>query len=334
MQNTESTILENWQGPQITERPHKPVYHFALHQTGISLDFHLNRYFTKNNVTLHYFRSFEELIIISQRFELDIVIFAAGPDELFIKEIEMVKLIKRNTFLAAIPVVLIHANPDENIVIAAYQVGAEDFIYGDWKEKLIEVRISKIIERSRRDMSINPSTHLPGPAIIEHELKEQITQRAEFAVCYADLDNFKAYNDYYGYYFGDKIIRLTAKIIKDIVFDVCREGFVGHIAGDDFIFIIPKGNIEFICKNIIKTFDSLIPTKYKADDIRRGYITTLNRSGKKENFPILTISIAVLINKIGSFSHVGEISKMLADLKKATKQKKGSNYMIERRSKY
>ena len=246
----------------------------------------------------------------------------------------MVKLIKRNTFLAIVPVILFHTNPDENIVIAAYQAGAEDFIHGDWKEKLIEVRINKVIERSRRDMSINPSTHLPGPSIIEHEMTKLLSQQAEFAVCYADLDNFKAYNDYYGYFFGDKIIRLTARIIKDIVFDVSRGGFVGHIAGDDFICIIPKDDIDFVCRNIIKTFDSLIRPKYKTEDLNRGYIETTNRSGTIEKFPILTISIAVLINELGSFTHVGEMSKMLADLKKATKLKSGSNYMIERRSKY
>ena len=334
MQNTENTILENWQGPQTTERPHKPVYHFALRQTGISIDFHLERFFTNNNIKLHYFQTFEELIVICQRYEIDIIILAGGPEERFIREMEMVKLIKRNTFLAIVPVILFHTNPDENIVIAAYQAGAEDFIHGDWKEKLIEVRINKVIERSRRDMSINPSTHLPGPSIIEHEMTKLLSQQAEFAVCYADLDNFKAYNDYYGYFFGDKIIRLTARIIKDIVFDVSRGGFVGHIAGDDFICIIPKDDIDFVCRNIIKTFDSLIRPKYKTEDLNRGYIETTNRSGTIEKFPILTISIAVLINELGSFTHVGEMSKMLADLKKATKLKSGSNYMIERRSKY
>jgi len=236
--------------------------------------------------------------------------------------------------MAIIPIILFHPDPDDNIVITAYQAGAEDFIYGDWKEKLIEVRIRKIIERSRRDMSINPSTHLPGPSIIEHELSEHIINNTECAVGYADLDNFKAYNDYYGYFYGDSIIRLTARIIKDVVFDICREGFVGHIAGDDYIFIVPKDKFESISKAIIKTFDALIRMKYDDADLDRGFITTSNRKGETEEFPILTISIAVILNSRGMFSHVGEMSKMLADLKKATKMKSGSNYMVERRTKY
>ena len=246
----------------------------------------------------------------------------------------MVSLIKRNMFLAIIPVILFHPSPDENLVITAYQAGAEDFIYGDWKEKLVEVRIRRIIERSRRDMSINPSTHLPGPTIIEHELSETIKNNYECAIAYLDLDNFKAYNDYYGYFYGDSIIRLTARIIKDTVFDVCREGFVGHIAGDDYIFIVPTDDYEVICKSIIKTFDSLIQLRYAESDLARGSITTTNRRGDIEEFPILTISIAVIINHLDKFRHVGEMSKMLADLKKATKQKSGSNFMVERREKY
>ena len=291
-------------------------------------------FFSRHQIRLHYFNSFQELAVICQRNEIDIIILAGGAENIFIKEIEMVSLIKRNMFLAIIPIILFHPNPDENLVITAYQAGAEDFIYGDWKEKLVEVRIRRIIERSRRDMSINPSTHLPGPTIIEHELSETIKNDVECAIAYLDLDNFKAYNDYYGYYYGDSIIRLTARIIKDAVFDICREGFVGHIAGDDYIFIVPIEDYEIICQSVIKTFDSLIRLKYADKDLAQGSITTTNRRGDIEEFPILTISIAVIINHLGKFRHVGEMSKMLADLKKATKQKSGSNYMVERREKY
>jgi diguanylate cyclase (GGDEF)-like protein len=157
---------------------------------------------------------------------------------------------------------------------------------------------------------------------------------SDFAVCYADLDNFKAYNDYYGYYFGDKVIRLTARIIKDAVFDICPEGFVGHVAGDDFVMILPPDLIDSVCSGVIKTFDSLIPYRYREEDRERGNITTTNRRGEIEQFSLLTLSIAVVINSNREFEHVGELSKMLADLKTATKRLAGSNYMVERRKKY
>jgi len=330
--NTRSTILENWQGPKTSDPPRKPIYHFAIRQHGVNLDFHLKQFYRNEDLAFHYFESFDDLITVCQRFPIDAII-VGGRSE-FIRELELTRAIKLNVFLAIIPVILHHPDPDNNIVIAAYENGAEDFIYGDWRDKLIQVRIRSVIDRNRRDLSINPSTHLPGPALIEQEITRQLRLGAEFAICYADLDNFKAYNDYYGYDRGDKVIQLTARVIKDIVFDLCREGFVGHIAGDDFISVIPANLVHRACVAIIHTFDAIIPYKYEESDRDAGEIRTTNRRGDMETFPLLTVSIAVLINANGKFSHVGEMSKMLADLKKATKAREGSNYMVERRHKY
>lgn len=246
----------------------------------------------------------------------------------------MLRAVKRNVFLSIIPVILFHPDPPIGSVVAAYESGAEEFIYGEWVERLVEVRIRRVMERHGRDVAVNPSTLLPGTNIIEQEIERQLELGIPFAICYADLDNFKAYNDYYGYYSGDKVVKLSGRIIRDVVFDLCREGFVGHIAGDDFIFIIPHDLIDTVCSWIIRTFDTLIPFRYDEDDRERGHITTANRRGVVEDFPILSISIAVIVNDDGKFAHVGELSKMMADLKKAVKQKPGSNYMIERRHKY
>ena len=332
MQSTESTILENWLGPKDTELPGKTTYRFAIKQVGVNLDFHITQFFRGVNVSFLRFESFEELIAICQRYPID-VIFIGGRDD-FIKEIEMIRDIKLNVFLCIIPCILYHPDPDTNTVVGAYENGAEEFIYGEWIDRLVEVRIRRVLERSRRDLSVNPSTLLPGPAHIEREVTRQIEIGNEFAVCYSDLDNFKAYNDYYGYFQGDKVIQLTSRIIKDVVFDLCREGFVGHIAGDDFIHIVPAELVDRSCTEIINAFDALIPYKYEQEDRERGTINTNNRRGELETYPLLTISIAVIINANRKFSHVGEMSKMLADLKTITKMKPGSNYMIERRSKY
>ena len=332
MPNTENIILENWPGPRTAEQPRKLKYHFALKQDNVNLDFHLEQFYHSSKISLHYFDSFEQLVAICQRFPIDAIVIGGKSD--FLREIELVQAIKQNIFLSIIPIILYHPAPEVSVIVAAYENGAEDFLYGEWKDKLVKVRIKRVIERNQRDLAVNPSTRLPGPAIIEREITRQLDMKAEFAVCYADLDNFKAYNDYYGYVEGDKVIRLTATIIKDIVFDLCREGFVGHIAGDDFIMVIPAELVEPVCRWTIQTLDALIPYRYEPADRERGYITTLSRRGEIENFPILTISIAVTINTNGKFCHVGEMSKMLADLKEAIKRREGSNYMVERRKKY
>lgn len=332
MPSTRSTILENWPGPKTTELPRKPTCHFALKQSGANLDFHLQRLYHDTEVCFHYFSDFEELVTTCQRFPIDAIIISGYGD--LMPEIELVQAIKLNVFLSIVPVVLYHPDPDDITMIAAYENGVEDFIHGPWKDKLVRVRIRRVLDRSRRDLSINPSTQLPGPTIIDQEISSLIKGGGEFAVCYADLDNFKAYNDYYGYYQGDKVIQMTARVIKDVVFDLCREGFVGHVAGDDFIFITPPELVDVTCSNVIKVFDALIPYKYADEDRERGYIVTKNRRGEIEKFPILTISIAVEINTQAQFEHIGELSKMLADLKTASKRREGSNYLIERRRKY
>jgi len=332
LQSIENITLESLQDSNGTEQRTKGVYHFAIKQTGVSLDFHLEQFFQERRISFHHFNSFKELASICHRHQVS-AIFIGGIND-FLKEIDLVRTIKNNILLSIIPVILYHPEPDTATVVAAFENGAEDFIYGEWVAKLVEARITKSIERSVRDLSVNPSTLLPGPTTIEREINNQLQRKERFAICYADLDNFKAYNDFYGYVYGDKVIRLTGRILRDVVFDLCPEGFVGHIAGDDFLLVVPEGEAERVCKWIIRSFDALIQCRYEPEDLQRGYVETRSRRGTMQRYPLLSISIAVVINKNGEFKHIGELSKMLADLKKATKSKPGSNYMIERRKKY
>ncbi len=249
----------------------------------------------------------------------------------FFGELELVHSIRQNIQLSIIPVIAHHPDPPLSTIVAAYQNGVEDFIYGEWIDTLAEVRIRRVIERSERDLSVNPSTRLPGPAMIEQEVTRQLQMDAPFALCYADLDNFKAYNDHYGYAYGDRIIKLCGRIIKDVVFDLCREGFVGHVAGDDFIAVIQHDLIDDVCQWIIKIFDALIPNYYAPEDVARGYIEAVSRRGEMEQFPLLTMSLAVVSTRLRQFTHLGEMSKVLAELKGQAKRQPGSSYFVDRR---
>jgi GGDEF domain-containing protein len=332
LQNTGDITLENWAVSKETSSLSKPVFHFAIKQSEISLDFHLEQFFREDLLSVHYFTDFETLHQICQRYPIDAVLIAGKSA--FVEEVEMVRSIKQNILISIVPVLLFHPSPEQHVIVAAYENGAEDFIHGDWSERLAEVRLRRAIDRSRRDLATNPTTRLPGPALIEREIIRQINSGDEFAVCYADLDNFKAFNDYYGYSYGDSVIRMTGRVLKDIVHDLCREGFVGHIAGDDFVVVVPRNLVDPVCGWIIKCFDAFIPFRYDEEDREQGQIITVNRRGALEVFPLLSISIAVIVNERGRFKHIGELSRMLADLKKATKAKPGSNYMVERRQKY
>ena len=333
MPSIEDITQENWQAFAASDRPESQrTIHFAIRQSDVNLDFYLGRFYHDRRLRFHYFDSLEELVTICHRHRVSAILIA-GEGE-FVRELDIVQAIKQNILLSIVPVIFYHPDPNINTVVAAYESGVEEFIYGEWVDKLVRVRIDRVIERSQRDVAVNPSTLLPGPTLIEEEINRQIHLGDRFAVAYADLDNFKAFNDYNGYVYGDKIIRLTGRILRDVVFDLCREGFVGHIAGDDFICVMPSEVVEEACRWIIKSFDAFVPYRYDEVDRERGYYESRNRRGELERFPLLSISIAVVINRNGEFQHVGELSKMLADLKAVCKAKDGSCYMIERRKKY
>lgn len=308
------------------------MLHCALYQEGIDVRDRLKRSLNRKRVKFLSFREFAELEALIKKHILDLLVIAGKGT--FEAELKLAKRIKKHPTLFLAPLVLYHPCPQKKVILSGFDFGADDFFFSKWDTKLYSSKFKMILNRSRRDLGVNPTTRLPGTNIIQREMSQRIEKRKRFAVCYADLDNFKAYNDYYGYHYGDGLIKMTSEIIRDVVYSHTKDGFVGHIGGDDFVFIIPPDKVHLICDRIIKIFDRMIIRRYKKEDVLQGYIITTNRRGKNEKFPIMTLSIAVIVNQKSMFKHVGEISHMIMDLKCYTKTLPGSNYFVERRKKY
>jgi diguanylate cyclase (GGDEF)-like protein len=308
------------------------MLHCALCQKGIDLKDKLKPCFPSGRVLWHEFDDLSYLHEFIQSFILDLI-FIAGENN-FSRQLGLVKKIKKHSIWSLVPLVLYHPAPDRKTTIASLLAGPDEFLYGRWDKEVVSAKLKMILRRSSRDLGMNPTTRLPGMALIQSELEKRMKKGEKFAICHADLDDFKAYNDYYGYFYGDTLICLTSEIIRDIVYSSTKSGFVGHIGGDDFVFLIPSNQIDQICRSIITTFDKIIKTRYKEEDLRKGFIETRNRRNEMERFTIMTLSISVIINKEKMFTHVGELSHMLVDLKKYTKSLPGSNYVVERRKKY
>ncbi|HXF49830.1 MAG TPA: diguanylate cyclase [Verrucomicrobiae bacterium] len=309
-------------------------FHAALYESGVKVQAELCKTLSIRPERLHLFHSDEELYRGSPKLFLDFIFMAASGD--LKAEAEQIERIKAHPSLTSIPLILYHPNPTRTVELFGLKCGADEFLSGEWDSQRIAARIEMVLSRSRRDVSVNPSSRLPGPQAIELELRRRLSEKESFAVCYADLDNFKAYNDYYGYSGGDRVIQLVAWIIRDTVYDLCPTGFVGHIGGDDFIYLVPLNKAEPVSAAICRTFDLFIPTRYAEKDLQRGKIIATNRKGELEEFPIMTLSVAILPNRNKAFTHVGEIAHMLADLKKRAKQVQGppSRFVVERRRKY
>jgi GGDEF domain-containing protein len=308
------------------------MFNCALYQQGVEIEDKLTKILKAQKTRFHSFSKLSHLEELIQKHALGLIAIAGNGS--FRAELNLTKTIKKHPILSLAPVILYHPHPSSKTILAGLNFGADDFFYSGWNTKLFAAKLDMIVKRSGRDLGVNPTTRLPGTSIIEREIARRIKKGEKFAACYADLDDFKAYNDYYGYLYGDSLIKMTSEIIRDVVYSSTQNSFVGHIGGDDFVFIIPSERIAKVCGKIIKIFDRMIVDRYQKEDLTRGYIVTENRRGKMETFPIMTLSIAVLVNQAGMFKHLGEISHMIVDLKKYIKSLPGSNYFVERRKKY
>jgi diguanylate cyclase (GGDEF)-like protein len=169
---------------------------------------------------------------------------------------------------------------------------------------------------------------LPGNVLLQGELQRRVEQDQPFALVYIDLDNFKAFNDVYGFARGDRAIHLLASVLAD---NAPQDAFLGHIGGDDFAMVYQGAAIEELCQQIITVFDKRVRDLYDAVDLRRGYLETVDRHGVMRQFGLLSLSISVVRNRDRQFSSVDEIGKVAAELKNAAKQTSGSSYVIDRR---
>jgi diguanylate cyclase (GGDEF)-like protein len=208
----------------------------------------------------------------------------------------------------------------------------EDYIRRADLEADLTARVNLSILRSERIVEINPLTRLPGNISINKEIQERIDSRSEFAFGYADLDFFKPFNDRYGFSRGDEAIKMTGRIILGVIKSNQPQGsFVGHIGGDDFVFIIDQTLAEEAARDIIRAFDSLITGLYDPADLKQGFIKSFDRRGKASQFPVMGISIGIAATRRRAFTHYGEITEIAAEMKKFAKQHKGSCCRIDKR---
>ncbi len=189
--------------------------------------------------------------------------------------------------------------------------------------------LSRLIEANR---CISNLTGLPGNTQIEIELKKRVASKKLFAVLYVDLDNFKAYNDKYGFMNGDETIKFTANCMREAIqIYGGKKDFLGHIGGDDFVAIVDFENARKIGKDIIKRFDKGIVDYYSDDDVEKGFVKILNRRGKLEKYPLMTISVAMISNKYRKYATVLELGEDGANVKKKAKAIAGSTFLENRR---
>jgi diguanylate cyclase (GGDEF)-like protein len=193
----------------------------------------------------------------------------------------------------------------------------------------------RLKELEQLSLDASPLTRLPGNIAIERVLNRNLREKITFAMCYLDLDNFKSYNDHYGYIKASEVLKEVGKIIYEAVKELeDPDAFVGHIGGDDFVVIINAEKAEAACQAIIGAIDAVVPSYYSEEDRNTGAIEGVDRYGVPRTFPLISISIAALLCKPGDYAYAAEIATAAAAVKDRVKESAGSNYVIIREAVY
>ncbi len=252
--------------------------------------------------------------------------------------------LKAHDTTAALPVIFITSLNNVSAEAKGFEAGAVDYITKPFNAPTVKARIKNqltlsiaIKELKRLNqlaLDANPHTGLPGNTSILNELKKVVETGAAVTVIYADLDNFKVYNDIYGFAQGDNIITFTANVIR-VALQVadCADSFLGHIGGDDFVIIVPADKCTMVANEVIRRIDTGIHEFYTAEDVQRGHVIAIDRAGKSRKHPLISLSLGAIDLTQRRISTPLEIIDICTETKKAAKARQGSNLFLDQRRK-
>ncbi len=234
---------------------------------------------------------------------------------------------------ANVPVVMLTAKPRAADRVKGLDLGADDYITKPFDVEELVARVRSVIRRAQHMRDLSPLTGLPGNFRITTELENRVRDAGLFAVVYGDLDNFKAFNDTYGFMRGDAVIKFTAETLLRIAQETEGEAaFVGHVGGDDFVVILGSEDIEPFCEAVIKSFDDGILEFYDTTDALQGHIEVTDRLGDKQTFPIASLSMGVATNRHRPLTSEWEVSAIATEMKEFAKRQPGSVYAVDKRT--
>jgi diguanylate cyclase (GGDEF)-like protein len=246
---------------------------------------------------------------------------------------ELTRRLRQDPRTAAVSIIMLTARGLSADKLEGFAIGADDYIVKPFDTPELLARIRGVLRRSRDMRAQSPLTGLPGNVRIEEEIEGRLQQQIPFAILYADLDHFKAFNDHYGFLRGDEAIQATARMIESTTDDMgLGQGFVGHVGGDDFVVVVPPEVAAEVAQVIVERFDEMAPDLYDPEDRTRGFIEVVDRRGELQRFPSVSISIGVASTDKREFQHYAEAVAVATEMKQFTKSSNGSSWAMDRRT--
>jgi diguanylate cyclase (GGDEF)-like protein len=217
--------------------------------------------------------------------------------------------------------------------LRAFAAGADDVLLEPVDPAELVARVRSLLRRTSQMRDLSPLTHLPGNFRIASELELLVSEPdARFAVVYADLNDFKAYNDYYGFLRGDEVIKFTARVlVESLARHPGEPSFAGHVGGDDFVLLTDPDVAERVAGDAIERFDSTIGSLYDSDDREAGYIEVADRRGNLHRYAVTSLAIGVATTAQRPIRTQWEASVIATEMKAHAKRHGRSAYEVDRR---
>ncbi len=245
---------------------------------------------------------------------------------------EVASLVKSENVYRQLPVILCLDPGDMERAWDWTAVEMDDFLLRPLIPAEVKARIDLTMNRALRALDANPLTKLPGNTSIIQRIQLLIDRGEDFALAYCDLDYFKSFNDKYGFSRGDEVLMMSARVVVNTIKSFGgAKSFVGHVGGDDFVFIMSPDLVESACKQVVASFDAIVPQFYDLKDREQGCIVSTDRQGEVRTFPLMAVSIAVIFNRNKRLKHYGEASALAMSLKKKAKENPKSCYVLDQR---
>jgi diguanylate cyclase (GGDEF)-like protein len=247
--------------------------------------------------------------------------------------VEVVRRLRAQAATAAIPVVMLTAKSLSADKVVGLTAGADDYIVKPFDTLELVARVRTTLRRTADNRSVSPLTGLPGNHRIDIEIASRAQAQQPYAVCHVDLDEFKSFNDAYGFLRGDDLLMVLSNCLQQLGGEAAGNPpvFVGHVGGDDFVLVCTPEQAEPLCAAIVQAFDAAVPTFYDAEDAMRGYLEVTDRRGEMRRHSLVSVSIGVAIYTGGDRDHRAVVAAA-SEMKGVAKTKPGSVVAVDRRA--
>jgi diguanylate cyclase (GGDEF)-like protein len=247
--------------------------------------------------------------------------------------VEVCRRLRADPATSHLAIIMLTAKSLSADKVVGLTAGADDYLIKPFDTLELVARVRSTMRRNADMRAASPLTNLPGNTRIEDEITARMSAEASFAVCYFDLDNFKAFNDMYGFLRGDEAILSLARSLQTAVLEAGKPTpFLGHVGGDDFVVVCEVGQAEQLCRRTLTLFDAIVPSLYDAADADRGHISLTDRQGNARMFSLVSVSAGIASTERRHYTDYRQVVAVATEMKNVAKATTGSTVAVDRRA--